>query len=128
MSYIYLDPNVRDILVSPSTDIMLKDSKVIVQSVWRLVNTEEGEIPNFRNYGLNIKQFLQYPLNNDTINTIYNYVKGRVETFEVRTEVIRADVDVDFATGRIMMNFYLRLIETREVIKLPTWVVQVASS
>ena len=128
MSYIYLDPNVRDILVSPSTDIMLKDSKVIVQSVWRLVNTEEGEIPNFRNYGLNIKQFLQYPLNNDTINTIYNYVKGRVETFEVRTEVIRADVDVDFAIGRIMMNFYLRLIETREVIKLPTWVVQVASS
>ena len=128
MSYIYLDPNVRDILVSESTDMMLHDSKVVVQSVWRLVNTEEGEIPNFRNYGLNIKQFMQYPLTDGTINTIYEYVKGRVEAFEVRTEVIRADVDVDFSTGKIFMDFYLMIIETKEVVKLPTWVIQVATS
>lgn len=128
MSYIYLDPNVRDILVSPSTDMMLKDSKVVVQSVWRLLNTEEGEIPNFRNYGLNIKQFMQYPLTDATVNLIYNYVKGRIEAFEVRTEVIKALVDVDFNVGKIMMSFYIRIIETREVVKLPVWVVQVASS
>ena len=126
MSYIYLDPNVRDILVSSSTDMMLKDSKVIVQSVWRLVNTEEGEIPNFRNYGLNIKQFGQYPLTDGTVNTIYEYVKRRIEAFEVRTEVIDAEVDVDFATGKIMMAFYIRITDTREVIKLPIWSVKVA--
>lgn len=128
MSYIYLDPNVRDILVSTSTDMMLKDSKVVVQSVWRLLNTEEGEIPNFRNYGLNIKQFMQYPLTDATVNLIYNYVKGRIEAFEVRTEVIKALVDVDLNVGKIMMSFYIRIIETREVVKLPVWVVQVASS
>ena len=128
MSYIYLDPNVRDVLVSPSTDMMLKDSKVVVQSVWRLLNTEEGEIPNFRNYGLNIKQFMQYPLTDATVNLIYNYVKGRIEAFEVRTEVVKALVDVDFNVGKIMMSFYIRIIETREVVKLPVWVVQVASS
>ena len=128
MSYIYLDPNVRDILVSPSTDMMLKDSKVIVQSVWRLMNTEEGEIPNFRNYGLDVKQFGQYPLTDGTISTIYDYVKGRIEAFEVRTEVIRADVDVDFAEGLISMAFYIRIIETAEVVKLPIWIVKVAGS
>lgn len=128
MSYIYLDPNVRDILVSPSTDMMLKDSKVIVQSVWRLMNTEEGEIPNFRNYGLDVKQFGQYPLTDATINTIYDYVKGRVEAFEVRTEVIRADVGVDFSEGKISMSFYIRIIENAEVVKLPIWTVQVAQS
>ena len=128
MSYIYLDPNVRDILVSTSTDMMLKDSKVVVQSVWRLLNTEEGEIPNFRNYGLNIKQFMQYPLTDATVNLIYNYVKGRIEAFEVRTEVIKALVDVDLNVGKIMMSFYIRIIETREVVKLPVWIVQVASS
>ena len=128
MSYIYLDPNVRDILVSPSTDMMLKDSKVIVQSVWRLMNTEEGEIPNFRNYGLDVKQFGQYPLTDATINLIYNYVKARIEAFEVRTEVIRANVDVDFATGTISMAFFIRIIETKEVIKLPIWTIQVAQS
>lgn len=128
MSYIYLDPNVRDILVSPSTDMMLKDSKVIVQSVWRLMNTEEGEIPNFRNYGLDVKQFGQYPLTDGTIGTIYDYVKGRIEAFEVRTEVIRADVDVDFAEGLVSMAFYIRIIETAEVVKLPIWTVKVAGS
>ena len=128
MSYIYLDPNVRDILVSPSTDMMLKDSKVIVQSVWRLMNTEEGEIPNFRNYGLDVKQFGQYPLTDGTIGTIYDYVKGRIEAFEVRTEVIRADVDVDFTEGLISMAFYIRIIETAEVVKLPIWTVKVAGS
>ena len=126
MTYIYLDPNVRDVLVSPSTDMMLKDSKVIVQSVWRLVNTEEGEIPNFRNYGLNIKQFGQYPLTDETIDIIYEYVKRRVEAFEVRTEVVRADVDVDFSTCKVMMAFYIRITETKEVVKLPIWTVQVA--
>lgn len=128
MSYIYLDPNVRDILVSPSTDMMLKDSKVVVQSVWRLVNTEEGEIPNFRNYGLNIKQFMHYPLTDTTVNLIYNYVKGRIEAFEVRTEVVKALVDVDFNIGKIMMSFYIRIIKTNEVIKLPVWSIQVAGS
>ena len=128
MSYIYLDPNVRDILVSPSTEMMLKDSKVVVQSVWRLVNTEEGEIPNFRNYGLNIKQFMQYPLTDATINQIFDYVKGRIESFEVRAEVISAEVDVDFTTCKIMMSFYIRIIETKEVVKLPIWTVQVAGS
>lgn len=128
MAYIYLDPNVRDILVSDSTDVMLKDSKVIVQSVWRLLNTEEGEIPNFRNYGLNIKQFLQYPITDETVRTIYNYVKGRIESFELRTKVTNVYVDIDFSTGKIMMDLYLELLENGDVVKLPTWTVQVAGS
>ena len=128
MAYIYLDPNVRDILVSDSTDVMLKDSKVIVQSVWRLVNTEEGEIPNFRNYGLNVKQFLQYPVTDETVRTIYNYVKGRIESFELRTKVVEAYVDIDFSTGKIMIDFYLELLENGDVVKLPTWTVQVAGA
>lgn len=125
-TYIYVDPNARDILVSDSTGAMLYNSKVVVQSVWRLFNTEEGEIPNFRNYGINIKQFLQYPLTDETINTIYNYVKRRVEVFESRAEVIRADVDVDFSAGKIFMTFFLRLLNNGEVFKLPTWTVQVS--
>ena len=124
-TYIYVDPNARDVLVPDSTGAMLYNSKVIVQSVWRLFNTEEGEIPNFRNYGINVKQFLQYPLTDETISTIYNYVKNRVETFEVRTEVIRADVDIDFSTGKISMIFFLRLLNNGEIVKLPTWVIQV---
>ena len=82
--YIFKDLNVRDPYVTDSTDVMIYDSKVIVQSIWRLMNTEEGEIPNFRNYGLNIKQFMQYPLTEETVSSIYNYVKSRIEAFEDR--------------------------------------------
>lgn len=127
LAYVFSDLNVRDPYVTKSVDVMLYDTKVIVQGVWRLLTTEEGEIPNFRQYGLNVKRFCQYPLNSETINGIYNYVKERLEVFETRAEIIRADVDVDFEQGLIYMEFYLRMKQSGEVVKLPTWSVQVST-
>lgn len=127
MAYIFADLNVRDTFVSPSTDILLHDTKVVVQSIWRLITTEEGEIPNFRGYGLDVKQFVQYPLTEDTIDFIYNYVKGKVQTYESRADIISAEVDVDLNNGTIKMAFILRVKSTNENVKLPTWHVQVGS-
>ena len=126
--YIYQDLNVRDEFVTNSTDILLYDEKVIVQSVWRLLTTEEGEIPNFRIYGLNIKRFMQYPLTKDTINYIYNYVKNRVSAFEERATVVKADVDVDFERQIISMAFYIQLNNTSNVVKLPIWNIKVGNT
>ena len=126
-TYIFKDLNVRDEFVTDSKDVMIYDSKVIVQSIWRLMTTEVGEIPNFRNYGLNIKQFMQYPLTDKTVNTIYNYVKERVESFEERAEIVKADVDVNFEVGYIYMVFYLRLRATGDVVKLPLFSIKVAT-
>ena len=126
-AYVFSDLNVRDFFVTDSTDVMLYDTKVIVQGVWRLLTTEEGEIPNFRQYGLGIKRFLQYPLNAETVDGIYNYVKERVEVFETRAEIIKADVDVNFENGIISMEFYLRMRASGEVVKLPIWNVQVST-
>ena len=126
--YIFKDLNVRDEFVTDSKSVMIYDSKVIVQSIWRLINTEEGEIPNFRNYGLNIKQFMQYPLTEETVSSIYNYVKGRIEAFEDRAEVIKADVDVSFEAGYIYMIFFLRMKATGDVVKLPLFSIKVATA
>ena len=109
MQFVLQDLNVRDSFVTNSTDFLIYDEKTIVQSVWRLLTTEEGEIPNFRIYGLNIKRFVQYPLTKETINTIYNYVKNRVSAFEERAEIIKADVNASIDTGVISMAFYLRI-------------------
>ena len=126
--YIFKDLNVRDEFVTESTDVMIYDAKVIVQSIWRLMNTEEGEIPNFRNYVLNIKQFMQYPLTEETVDGIYNYVRSRIEAFEDRADIIKADVDVSFEYGYIYMIFYLRIKATGDIIKMPTFTVQVATA
>lgn len=126
--YIFKDLNVRDEFVTDSKDVMIYDTKVVIQSIWRLMTTEEGEIPNFRNYGLNIKQFLQYPLTEETVNTIYNYVKNRVEAFEERADIIKSDVDVNFETGYIYMIFYLRMKSTGDIVKLPLFTIKVASA
>ena len=125
--YVYSDLNVRDEFVSPSIEVLLYDTKTVVQGVWRLLMTEEGEIPNFRNYGMDIKRFSQYPLNSKTVDGIYDYVKSRVESFETRVEILRADVDVDFEQGVIYMVFFLRMRASGEVIQLPTWSVQVST-
>ena len=127
-SYIFTDLNVRDEFVTTSTDVMLYDTKVVVQSVWRLITTEVGEIPNFRNYGLGVKKFCQYPLNEETVSTIYEYVKERVNAFEERAEIIRTDVDVNIENETLSYNFYLRVLNTGEIVKLPTWTVQVSTS
>ena len=127
-SYIFSDLNVRDEFVSDSTSVLLYDSKDIVQSVWRLLTTEEGEIPNFRNYGLSIRRYLQYPLTADTVQDIYDYVKGKIETYETRVDVIRADADVDFEKEVVIFDFYLAIKATGEVVKIPTWEVQVTTS
>lgn len=127
-SYIFSDLNVRDEFVSDSTSVMLYDSKDVVQSVWRLLTTEEGEIPNFRNYGLSMKRYCQYPLTADTIQDMYDYVKGKIETYETRVDVIRADADVNFEQGLVIFDFYLRLKATGEAVKIPTWTVQVSTS
>ena len=126
--FILQDLNVRDEFVTTSTDFLIYDEKVIVQSVWRLITTQEGEIPNFRVYGLDVKRFMHYPLTKETVETIYNYVKNRVNAFEERASIIKADVDVNFNTGVISMAFYLQITVTGNVVKLPTWNISVGSS
>lgn len=127
MSYIFADLNVRDPFVSTSTDTLLYDTKVVVQSIWRLITTEEGEIPNFRGYGLNVKQFLQYPLTEDTVDVIYTYVKSRVQAYEGRADIIKAEVSPNVLTGVISMYFILRVKSTGETVKLPVWNIQVGA-
>lgn len=126
--YILQDVNVRDNFVTTSTDFLIYDEKVIVQSVWRLITTQEGEIPNFRVYGLDVKRFMHFPLTKQTVETIYNYVKSRVSAFEERASIVKADVDVDFNNGVISMAFYLQVNVTGTVVKLPIWNVSVGSS
>lgn len=126
--YILQDLNVRDEFVSDSTEFLLYDTKVVVQSIWRLITTEEGEIPNFRVYGLSIKKFCQYPLTQETIQTVYNYVKDRVTAFETRGKIVRADVNASFEQETLSMNFYVQVTATGEVVKLPTWTIKVGSA
>ena len=127
-SYIFADLNVRDESVSDSTEVLIYDAKDVVQSLWRLLTTQEGEIPNFRDYGIDVKQFLQYPLTDKTIQSIYNYVKGKVATYENRATIIRANVDANFETGAIYMDFFAQLKSTGDIVAIPTWEVQVSTT
>ena len=126
--YVFQDLNVRDEFVSNSTDFLLYDTKVVVQSIWRLITTEEGEIPNFRIYGLSLKRFSQYPLTANTVQTIYRYVKDRVTAFEDRGKIIKADVYTSLAEQLVSMNFYIQVNSTGDVVKLPTWTIKVGSA
>ena len=127
-SYIFLDLNVRDPFVTDSTALMLEDTKVVVQSVWRLLTTEEGEIPYFRSYGLNVKKFLNYPLTKDTADMIYEYVENQLSLYEQRATIINAFMDVDYINGYIIMVFTMRVNSTGETFELPTWRVKVSSN
>ena len=63
-------------------------------------------------------------MNKDTINEIYKYVKVRIETFEPRGEIISSELSADIKGGTIGMRFIIRVKSTGDVVKLPTWSVQ----
>lgn len=127
-SSIFLDINVRDPFVSDSKEFLLEDTKVVVQSIWRLLTTEEGEIPYFRDYGLSLKKYMQYPLSKATADEIYQYVKGKIETYEQRATIINTFLDVDFNNGYVLMRFTIRVNSTGETYTLPTWRVYVGNN
>lgn len=106
----------------------MEDTKVVVQSIWRLLTTEEGEIPYFRDYGLSLKKYMQYPLSKATADEIYQYVKGKIETYEQRATIINTFLDVDFNNGYVLMRFTIRVNSTGETYTLPTWRVYVGNN
>lgn len=124
---IYSDLNVRIEDISPN-GVTVKDTKAVVQSLWRLLNTQEGEIPNFRAYGLNVKQWLQKPLSEAMANDIFEHVQKKIQQFEPRGEIINVVADAKRDSGEITMRFTMRVIATGDTFQLPLWSVQTGVS
>ena len=115
LSPIYVDLNVRLPVVNTDA-INITNSKAVLQSITRLFATQEGEIPYYRSYGLNLKQFLQRPLTQVTAQEIYNYVRRKIEMYEKRVDVVGANTNADFNNSVIYMSFTLRVKTTGEII------------
>ena len=124
---IYLDLNARVPAVTTSLDVMIEDTKVIVQSVLRLITTEEGEIPNYRSYGLNLKQFSQYPLTKQTASMIAKYTEDKVRAYEQRVDILNTLMEADYINSAINMKMVLRIKSTGEIVQLPAIAVNVAA-
>ena len=101
--------------------------KVIIQSILRLLTTQEGEIPNYRSYGLNLKQFSQYPLTKETASYISKYIENKVITYEQRVTVQKFILEPDFEKNAINIQMVVRIKSTGELVQIPMFSVGVAS-
>ena len=127
MTTIFSDLNVRLPQINDNDQTIITDSQAVVQSAWRLLNTDEGEVPYCRGYGINLKQFLHAPLTKETASNIYDYVKQKITMYEQRVTVLQADVDADMDRGIITMILSLRVNSTGEIVQLPTLSVPVGA-
>jgi len=116
--YINSDLNVRLPHVSPQDSAVIVDKEAILQSIYRLFETEEGEIPFYRKYGLNLKQFIQQPLNESLTRDVDDYVRGKLELFEPRVEVVKSYGVTDYNHSAIMLQYWVRLKTTGEIVNL----------
>lgn len=120
-NYIYTDINIRLADISSNDVFTITDTKAVHQSLEKLINTSIGEIPNFRAFGVNLKRFLQYPLNNSTGQAIYSHVSGQVKKFiktvTVLDEMSNMILDVD--NGVIKIQIAVKCNDTGEIIVLP---------
>jgi len=119
-NYVYSDLNVRLPYVSPQDSTVITDREAILQSLYRLLKTEEGEIPYYRRYGLDLKQFLQRPLGETLAKEISDYVVDKIKTYEPRVELYQANVTTDYTTLSVLLQYYLRIKSTEEIIALET--------
>lgn len=116
--FVYSDLNVRLPHVSPQDATVITDREAILQSLYRLLNTQVGEIPNYRGYGVDLKQFQQQPLGPQLARNISDYVSEKIETFEPRVEIFQVNVASDFANSSVILDYYLKIKSTEEIIKL----------
>jgi phage baseplate assembly protein W len=117
MAVVYSDINVR--LFSDEDKFLTTDAKAVFQSIYRLLTTMEGEIPYHRSYGCNLKRFLQYPLNEDTANAIFEYCQAKVNQYETRGSLISANAIADYDNNTLKMQLVVQVAATGETGVLP---------
>ena len=123
--YINSDLNVRLQEVNPQDTTVIVDKEAVMQSIYRLWGTEEGEIPYYRGYGMNLKQFLQKPLGPMLARDIKEYVDGKIEAYEQRVEVYKVNAASDYVNQSVILQYYVRIKTTGEIVGLEPLVVPI---
>lgn len=107
--YINSDLNVRLTEVNTQDTTVIVDKEAIMQSIYRLFNTEEGEIPYYRGYGLNLKQFVQKPLGQALAREINEYISGKIKLYEQRVDIYKVNAVSNYETASVILQYYLIL-------------------
>lgn len=123
--YINSDLNVRLQEVNSQDTTVIVDKEAVMQSIYRLWGTEEGEIPYYRGYGMNLKQFLQKPLGPMLAGDIKEYVDGKIEAYEQRVEVYKVNAASDYVNQSVILQYYVRIKTTGEIVGLEPLVVPI---
>lgn len=123
--YINSDLNVRLPEVNSQDTTVIVDKEAVMQSIYRLFNTQEGEIPYYRGYGLNLRQFVQKPLGPMLAKEIKDYIDKKIEAYEQRVEVYKVNAASDYIKHSVILQYYIRIKTTGEIVGLEPLVVPI---
>ena len=94
------------------TDVkLLYDIEAIKNSIKNIFNTKQGEKILNPTFGLDLGQYLFYPVNGNTAQMIYDTINEQLPVYEPRVDLVRVKIK-----GRPNQNEYVIDI----VIKMPT--------
>lgn len=115
------DINLRLQTIDLSDNIVIYDTSVIKQNLIEFVSTEEGEIYYSRAFGLNLKQFMHYPLTENTATAIETYITDQIARFETNITYLSESSKAVFDINNNAISFYLsyQINITGEIIVLP---------
>lgn len=123
--YINSDLNVRLPEVNTDDSTVIVDKEAVMQSIYRLFRTEEGEIPFYRAYGMNLKQFIQKPLGPLLAREIHEYVSGKIKTYEQRVDIYKVNAVSNYETASVILQYYVKIKTTGEIVGLEPLVVPI---
>ena len=127
MATVFSDLNVRLPEVNNSDTLTIYDSAAVTQSLIRLTKTREGSIPFFRQYGLNLEQFLHLPLTTSTAQDIINHCYDKINTYETRVNIVDSftSANIDLVNGNITVKIVVQDKTTGELISIPPFTVNI---
>ena len=119
---IFSDINLRLDIIDSGDRIAIYDVNVVKQSLIAFISTEVGEIWNYRAFGLNLKQFMHYPLTDATATEIEQYIIGRIARFEPNVTYVESASQIifDFNNNALYFKLAYKINFTGEIINLPT--------
>ena len=116
----YPDINAHISEVNSTDTVIVYNKQSILQSLYRLINTREGDIMYYRAYGLNLRQFMHYPLTEFTGNLIFQYIVSKINRFENRVNILDAQsiIEINTDNDQISFEIFLQIKGTDEVFNI----------
>lgn len=95
--------------------------KSIQQNIRLILTTPKGSDIHRPDFGSNLWQFIDQPLNAITLGRIKTEITDAIETWEPRVKVLSVELNKDYTNAKLKVSILLEVKELSETTEVELW-------